>query len=284
MSHELTWNRYGKSSVRLVKVRRGTEPHEIVDLTIGIALEGAFEPVYADGDNASCLATDTMKNTVYAFARQDPIDHVEIFASKLAEHFAASSGVTLARIEAVENPWTRLSAGGQPHPHAFARAGAEEWTTVVTHRASAASVESGVRGLVVLKTTDSAFAGFRRDRYTTLPETHDRVLGSSIAATWQYAAGFTDYGARETIRRALVETFAEHKSESVQHTLYAMGEAALACAGVVEIHISLPNRHYLLVDLAPFGLENPSEIFIPSDQPYGLIEARLSRTPRAGRP
>src|ERR1700694_1825490 len=106
MSPELTWNRYGKSSVRLVKVRRASEPHDIVDLTIAVALEGAFEPVYADGDNASCLATDTMKNTVYAFARQDPLDHIEAFASGLAEHFAAKSGVTLARIEAVEHPWT----------------------------------------------------------------------------------------------------------------------------------------------------------------------------------
>jgi urate oxidase len=284
MSPELTWNRYGKSGVRLVKVRRATESHDIVDLTIAVALEGAFEPVYADGDNASCLATDTMKNTVYAFARQDPLDHIEAFASRLAEHFAAKSGVTLARIEAVEHPWTRLSVGGQPQPHAFARAGTEEWTTVVTRSAGTASVESGVRGLVVLKTTDSAFAGFLRDRYTTLPETRDRILGSSITAKWQYASGFADYGARDTIRRALVETFAEHKSESVQHTLYAMGEAALACAGVVEIQISLPNRHYLLVDLAPFGLENPGEIFVVTDQPYGLIEARLSRTPRVGRP
>ena len=90
-----------------------------------VGLEGAFEPVYAEGDNTSCLATDTMKNTVYAFARQDPIDHVEAFASRLAGHFAAKPGVTLARIEAVEHPWTRLSVGGQPHPHAFVQAGAE---------------------------------------------------------------------------------------------------------------------------------------------------------------
>src|SRR3954465_1702432 len=122
----LTWNRYGKSSVRLLKVRRGAGPHEIIDLTMGVALEGAFEPVYAGGDNASCLTTDAMKNTVYAFARQDPIHHVEAFASRLAGHFAATAGVTLARVDAVEHPWARLSADGQPHAHAFAQAGAEE--------------------------------------------------------------------------------------------------------------------------------------------------------------
>ena len=285
MSHQLTWNRYGKSSVRLLKVRRAAGPHEIVDLTMGVSLEGTFEPVYADGDNTSCLTTDAMKNTVYAFARQDPIDHVEAFASRLAAHFAAKPGVTVARIEAVEHPWTRLPVGGQPHPHAFTQAGAEEWTSVVTRSEGKTSVESGVRGVVVLKTADSAFAGFLRDEYTTLPETRDRLLGSSITATWQYASAFADFGARDAIRRALVETFAAHKSESVQHTLYAMGEAALAaCAGVVEIAISLPNRHYLLADLTPFGLENPGEVFVGTDRPYGLIEARLSRRPPDGRP
>jgi len=281
----LTWNRYGKSSVRLLKVGRAAGPHEIIDLTLSVGLEGAFEPVYAEGDNTSCLTTDAMKNTVYAFARQDPIDHVEAFASRLAGHFGAKPGVTLARIEAVEHPWTRLPVDGQPHPHAFAQAGADEWTCAVTRSADRTSVEAGVRGLVVLKTADSAFAGFLRDEYTTLPETRDRLLGTSITAVWQYEPGFADYRARDAIRRALVETFAAHKSESVQHTLYAMGEAALAaCAGIVEITISLPNRHYLLADLTPFGLENPGEVFVATDRPYGLIEARLSRRRPGGRP
>jgi urate oxidase len=175
--------------------------------------------------------------------------------------------------------------GGQPHPHAFAQAGPEEWTTVVTRSADRTAVESGLRGLVVLKTADSAFAGFLRDEYTTLPETRDRLLGTSITAAWPYAPGFDSYGERDAIRRALVETFAAHKSESVQHTLYAMGEAALAaCEGIAEITISLPNRHYLLADLTPFGLDNPGDVFVATDRPYGLIEARLSRQPPGGRP
>ena len=81
--------------------------------------------MYIDGDNRSCLATDTMKNTVYAFARRDPIDHVEAFVSRLAEHFAAKPGVSLVRIDAAEHPWERLSVAGRPHPHAFARRGAK---------------------------------------------------------------------------------------------------------------------------------------------------------------
>ena len=274
MPAAITWNRYGKSSVRLVKLRRAIEPHEVVDLTIDVALEGAFEKVYTVGDNSACLATDTMKNTVYAFARVEPIDHVEAFASKLADYFSEKPGVSLVRIHAAEHPWSRLSA------HAFARAGEEEWTTAVTSEEGRLSVASGLRGLVVLKTTDSAFAGFPRDKYTTLPETRDRILATSITATWQYADGFTDFAARTGIRAALLDAFAAHTSESVQQTLYAMGEAALAaCAGVTDVNLSLPNRHHLLVDLTPFGLDNPNEIFVATEQPYGLIEARVTRMP-----
>jgi urate oxidase len=275
----LTWNRYGKSRVRLVKVRRGPDAHELIDLTLDVALEGAFERVYVDGDNSGCLATDTMKNTVYALARKDAIDHVESFALRLAAHFASKPGVSKVRIEAAEHPWSRLSVDGHPHPHAFARAGAEEWTTVVTQDAGGTAIISGLRGLVVLKTKDSAFSGFPRDQYTTLPETRDRILATSITATWTYTQGFSDFAQRRAIRAALLETFAAHRSESVQQTLYAMGEAALvACGGACDIQLSMPNRHHLLVDLQPFGLDNPNEIFVATEEPFGLIEARISRT------
>jgi urate oxidase len=274
----LVWNRYGKSRVRLVKVRRGADSHDLVDLTLDIALEGAFDRVYVDGDNSGCLATDTMKNTVYALARRDALDHVESFASRLAAHFSSKPGVSLVTIGAAEHPWVRLAAGGRPHPHAFARAGGEEWTTVVTRDAGGTAITSGLRGLVVLKTTDSAFSGFPRDQYTTLPETRDRILATSITAAWRYASEFADFAQRSVVRAALVETFAAHRSESVQQTLYAMGEAALAaCSGVVDIQLSLPNRHHLLVDLEPFGLDNPNDVFVATEEPFGLIEARVAR-------
>jgi urate oxidase len=275
---ELSWNRYGKSRIRLVKVRRSPDAHQIVDLTLEVQLEGAFDPVYIDGDNASCLATDTMKNTVYALARQDPIVHVETFALRLAEHFVAVPKVSRARISAIEIPWARLSAGGRPHPHAFVQPGGEQWTAVVTRDAAETSITSGVTNLVLLKTSESGFSGFPRDRYTTLPETDDRILATSLTATWTYRAGTSDFAARDRVRAALVETFAAHQSRSVQHTLYAMGEAALAaCVDVTETTLTLPNRHHLLVDLKPFGLDNPNEVFVATDQPFGLIEATVRR-------
>jgi urate oxidase len=275
---ELTWNRYGKSCVRLVKVNRSRDPHELIDLTIDVQLEGDFEPVYVDGDNGPCLATDTMQNTVYALAAREGIDRVESFAIRLADHFAAKPAVTRARITAIEHPWTRLSAGGRPHPHAFVQPGGEQWTAVVTRDADGTAVRAGVADLVVLKTTDSGFAGFPRDSYTTLPETDDRILATSVTAAWTYRRGMTDFAARERIRTALVETFAAHDSRSVQHTLYAMAEAALAvCADLVDITMTMPNRHHLLVDLKPFGLDNPNEVFVATDQPFGLIEATIRR-------
>lgn len=275
---ELTWNRYGKSRVRLVKVNRARDPHELIDLTIDVQLEGAFEAVYVDGDNKSCLATDTMKNTVYAFAR-DPIDRVEPFAIRLADHFAAMPPVSSARISAIEQRWDRVSANGSPHPHAFVQPGGEQWTAVVTKDANGLSVRSGLANLVVLKTTDSGFSGFPRDKYTTLPETGDRILATSVTAVWLYRRGAANFGVRHRIRAALLETFATHDSRSVQHTLYAMAEAALDAADDInEVTLTLPNRHHLLVDLAPFGLDNPNEVFVATDQPFGLIEATIRRT------
>ena len=274
----LEWNRYGKARVRLVKVRRQRDPHELVDLTLDVQLEGAFEPVYVSGDNHLCVATDTMKNTVYAFARNDDIAHVELFAGKLAAHFADEPAVARVRISATEQPWQRVSVGGRPHPHAFVQAGGEQWTAVVTRDSEGTQISSGVTNLVLLKTTDSAFADFARDRFTTLPATTDRILATAVTASWRYRPGLRDFSVRERIRQVLIETFAAHNSRSVQHTLYAMADAALAaCADIIDISLSMPNRHHLLVDLIPFGLDNPNEVFVATDQPYGLIEATVKR-------
>ncbi|HEY7290669.1 MAG TPA: urate oxidase [Vicinamibacterales bacterium] len=270
------WNRHGKSRVRLVRIDRGADAHELHDLTIDVQLEGAFEAVYA-GDNSACVATDTMKNTVYALARRAPIRHAEAFAIRLADHFIEKPAVEKVTISATEHPWDRLDARGRPHPHAFVRA-AGDWTALVTRDRRATIVAAGVTNVVLLKTTDSAFVGFPRDEYTTLPDAGDRVLATSMTASWTYRGRDVDFSSRDRIRAALVETFAEHDSRSVQHTLAAMGEAALqACGDIDTITLTLPNRHHLLVDLAPFGLDNPQEVFVATDQPYGLIEATIRR-------
>jgi urate oxidase len=149
----------------------------------------------------------------------------------------------------------------------------------VTSGANGERVEAGLADLDVLKTTGSAFAGFPRDAYTTLAETGDRILATAIEARWTYTGAAHDWEASwAAARRLLCEVFAEHDSRSVQHTLYAMGERVLAgLPAVEEIHLRLPNRHHLLADLAPFGLDNPNLVFVATSEPYGLIEATLRR-------
>jgi len=281
MSVKLVHNNYGKSRVRLLKVARHGELHEIQETTVRIAFEGEFTEVHTVGDNSQVLPTDTMKNTVYALASQTrEIEEIETFALRLANHFLTNnSPVTRVIIEITEHGWTRMALGGKAHPHSFVKGSDEKRTAKVSVTSEGAAIESGVEDLIVLKTTKSGFVGYIKDQYTTLPETTDRILATSIKATWQYAntdaaMGETWRGARQTI----IETFAGHDSLSVQHTLYAMGEAVLEkFPDIAEIAFSLPNIHYLPVDLARLGLENGNQIFLPTDEPHGLIEARLSR-------
>jgi urate oxidase len=218
-----------------------------------------------------------MKNTVYALARADPLTHIEPFALRLARHFVAHPAVTMARISAVEHPWNRLDVEGRPDPYTFARA-AGAWTALVEHRRSGVRVVSGLTDVVALKTTRSSFTGFPRDLYTTLAAASDRILATSITAAWTYRSEDVDFGVREPIRRALLDTFARHDSRSVQHTLYAMADSALAATdAITDITLTLPNRHHVCVDLGSFGLDNPNEVFVATDQPYGLIEATVRR-------
>jgi urate oxidase len=278
---ELSWNSYGKSAVRLLKVERSGSRHEIRDLTVDIALSGDFESAHTSGDNSAVLPTDTMKNTVYAKAREQAIGQPEEFGLRLAAHFlGASAAAETATVRIAEHGWRRQTFEGRPHDHAFERGSTEQRTARVSaNRSGVSSVTAGIADLVVLKTAQSGFTGFPRDRYTTLRETTDRILATSITTTWRYGATGLAYGTLWlAVRRQLLETFADHESASVQHTLYALGEAVLeGCAEVEEITISMPNKHHLLVDLAPFGLENPNEVFVPTTEPYGLIEASMKR-------
>ncbi len=280
MTVKLAENRYGKSGVRLVTVRRGPDRHELKDVTLAIRLEGDFAAAYTEGDNGGVVATDTMKNTVYALAAQHPFDDIEDFGLVLSDHLIRTDPhVTSARVELVEHLWERIESGGAPHPHAFRGSGAERRTAVVSRTADAVGMTAGIEELVVMKTAKSAFEGFPRDRFTTLKETADRLLATALSATWKYAR--TDVAFRllwREVRRILLETFAAHDSRSVQHTLYAMGEAVLEqLLDVEEIHLVMPNRHHIPVDLTPFGLANRNEIFVATTEPYGLIEATLRR-------
>jgi urate oxidase len=278
MAIRLGENNYGKQRVRILQVVRHPDRHDVKELTLGIRLEGDFEAAHSKGDNRKVLPTDTMKNTVYALAKQHAIESPEEFCLRLADHFLARNPqVSRVRIEAAETLWTRLAVGGKPYPHTFTGSSNEKRTAALAATGKDKTLHAGIEGLVALKTTDSAFENFLKDEYTTLKEDRNRILATSIRATWFYRENAIDFdSAWHGVREALLEAFATHDSESLQHTLYAMGEAVLKkFTGIREIHLSLPNKHYNLVDLSHFHLENPKEIFLPTSEPHGLIEATV---------
>jgi urate oxidase len=277
----LTQTSYGKERVRLVQVLRRSDRHDLRDLTVAVRFEGDYDASYAEGDNSAVLPTDTMKNTVYALAGREPVQEPESFARRLAAHFLERNE-RLARvtIDIAEHLWHHLANAEREHAHAFSLRGPETRTAVVCAGRQAVSTSAGIAGLMVLKSAASAFSGFPRDELTTLPDTRDRLLATSLTATWQYLDADVEFGpAWHAVRATMLDRFAEHRSESVQHTLHAMGQAVLDEVDVVSsIRLVMPNRHHLPFDLTRFGLENRNEIFVATEEPYGLIAATLVRS------
>lgn len=267
---------YGKSRVRLIKLDRRADRHDLKEITAQILFRGDFQSCYQCGDNSKILPTDTIKNTVYVLARKHEITSIEEFAKLLSNHFLSNNPqVADVRVEMTEHIWSRIA------PAAFRR-GSEKRTAFVTATRDGVTIEAGIDDLVVLKSSGSSFEGYIRDPYTTLKETSDRILATALRAAWRYASANPDFNALwQAIRQTILDTFAAHESRSVQHTLHAVGKQVLACfPDVDEIQFSMPNKHALLVDLSPFGLDNPNEVFLPIDEPSGYIEAKLAR--RAG--
>ena len=271
---------YGKSRVRLVQLTRRNDRHELCDLTIAIRFQGDYDESYTAGDNSAVLPTDTMKNTVYALAAAERVRDAESFGLRLARHFLdRNPRLERVRVDITEHAWGRIASGDRECGSAFVRKGPETRTSTIEADRRQMTVEAGVADLVILKSAHSAFAGFPRDEYTTLPETQDRIFATSLTARWRYRDLDVSFDtAWRAVHKTLLETFAEHHSASVQHTLHAMGQAVIdGVEDVASIHLVMPNKHHLPIDLARLGLENRNEIFVPTDEPHGLIEGTVSR-------
>jgi urate oxidase len=283
-------NQYGKAEVRVVKITRDTNRHEIEDLNVTSQLRGDFTAAHLEGDNAHVVATDTQKNTIYAFAR-DGVGSPEAFLLRLGDHFTSSfDWVTGGRWEAESYAWNRIQAHGSEHDHSFVRNGQEVRTAVLVRDGATTHLVSGLKDLTVLKSTQSGFVGYPRDRYTTLPETTDRILATDVSARWRFKTG-TDFStldfnkSYDDVKGLLLEGFTEKYSHALQQTLFDMGQKVLeAHSEIDEIKFSMPNKHHFLVDLTPFGLDNPNEVFYAADRPYGLIEATVQREDAAPAP
>jgi len=277
---KLTGHRYGKARVRVMKILREGPVHTLKDLEVAAHLKGDFESSYTSGDNSKVVATDTIKNTINVFAKQHLSEEVERFGLILAEHFLSRyEQVEEADIQILERPWKRLNVNGEPHPHTFAAGSEARMFTGVSCSKAAKAIRSGIRNLIILKSTGSGFENYPKDEFTTLPETADRILATSFSATWTFKEQPDHYGrANEAILSAMLRIFANSYSPSAQTTLFQMGEAALsACPEISGLDLAMPNKHCLLINLAPFGLENKNDVFVPTDEPHGDITATVTR-------
>jgi urate oxidase len=285
MPVKLAANRYGKSRVRLMRVTKHADHHDLDEWTVQVLLTGDFETVHTLGDNSKVLPTDTMKNTVYSVARDSKAESMEDYAKELVDFLLSRNG----QVESVEvivesTLWKRLIVDDKPYPTAFMRGSDERQTTTVSRaQGGTFAIVSGLDRLTVMKTAQSSFVGYIKDSLTTLPETTDRLFATALKAEWPYtdkaiANGIDFNKVRAHLREALISTFAKHDSLSVQQTLYAMAEAALAHTDIIdEVYMLMPNKHNLLVDLGRFGQTNPNHIFVPTDDPHGTIEATVRR-------
>jgi urate oxidase len=274
----LCFDTYGKTGVRLLQVLRQNGAHEVAEINIAILLEGELTESYVAGDNSKVLPTDTIRNTLYALARQNPIESIEEFGLMLGRHFLHRlAHITKVKVSVEQTLWDRIGS----YSAAFVQSSKEQRCAALTLTRETNSVVCGVRNLQILKTSQSAFYGYLKDEYTTLPESRDRLLGTVLDAEWTVSparVGVAFNQLHNSVRSVLLHCFGAHDSLSVQHTLYAMGAAVLAQFDVIQdIHLIMPNKHYLLFDVSRFGLDNLNQIFVPTDEPSGFIEARLTR-------
>ncbi len=272
-------NSYGKAGNHLFKVVRATDRHEVRDYRVDVALTGDYDAVHTHGDNTGAMATDTMRNTVYAVASQNEFDSPERYGLQLVDYLLTQPRVEGARVSVVEQRWNRIVVDGRPHDHAFTKAAGGKHTAVVTGEGDRRAVSAGIDDLHVLKTTNSGWSNFLEGGYRTLKDTDDRILATSITASWDYREPSGDFGAWwDGVHEQIGRTFSDHFSPSVQHTIWRMGQAILERFGQIErISFTLPNKHHLLYDLAPFGMDNDREIYWVTVEPYGRIQATVER-------
>ncbi len=271
---------YGKQKVRFLRVLRGDSRHEIFEVSAGIALDGDFEAAYLGDDNSAVVATDTMKNTLLALAYRFEGRTIEEYGIVVAAHFLKKyAHVQRVSLTLEQKPWCRVSIASGPHPHAFEGGTAISTARLVATREQV-TVFGGVKNWQLLKTTGSGFAGFPRDEFTTLPETSDRILATEATIEWEFLSSEADFETtRLDVQNELLRVFAENFSPSVQRTLFQMGEAALLVAPeLAKIKLTMPNKHYLPLNLTAFGApEGQSTILLPTDEPHGKIEATVAR-------
>lgn len=278
---EIKSTSYGKARVPVMKVVRGDDAHQVWEFVVDVTAGGeALEKSYTQQDNSPVVATDTMKNLVNYLGHEHDFSSLEDHALYLARSFRKHYGHLPRWTVHVEGaPWEPITTNGKPSPISFGRSGPEMHFTTAVVDGEEESLSSGLRDLILLKTTDSAFSDFYRDEFTTLQDAEDRILSTNITAEWTLPTADTDYRrVNATVRETILEIFVELRSESVQHLAHEMGVAILErCEEIEEISLRLPNRHYFLMDLSSFGVENEDTLYLPAPVPHGDIHLTLKR-------
>jgi urate oxidase len=273
-------NRYGKGRVRVMRIHRDGDRHDVSQLNVKAMIEGDFARAYTDADNSTSVSTDTIKNVVNIVARENTGLCTEEFCQVLAKKYLdLYPPVVSVAITAHETKWSRLSIGGEPHPHSFILDSNGKPFVEVTATRDGSTIASGIDGFTFMKSTQSGWENYFKDRYTTIPPTNDRMAATSMVASWKWSGKPPDYPATNAkILAALLEVFSTTYSSSVQDSLYRMGEAALAAVPEIsEISMACPNMHFILMNLSAFGLDNNNDVFLPTDEPHGQIECTVGR-------
>jgi urate oxidase len=273
-------NRYGKGRVRVMRIHRDGDRHEVSQLNVKAMIEGDFSRAYTHGDNSTSVSTDTIKNVVNVVARENTGLSTEEFCQVLAKKYLDTySQISSVAITAHETKWSRLSFGGKPHPHSFVLDSNGKPTVEISQvRGGAGIMSSGVDGFTFMKSTQSGWENYVKDKYTTIPPTGDRMCATSMVATWKWSGKPASYPATNLkILDTVLEVFSATYSRSVQDSLYRMGEAALAAVPEIsEISMACPNMHFIPMNLSAFGMDN-NDVFLPTDEPHGQIECTVGR-------
>ena len=274
-------NRYGKGRVRVMRIHRDGDRHEVSQLNVKAMIEGDFGRTYTHADNSTSVSTDTIKNVVNIIARENTSLCTEEFCQVLAKKYLDTyPQVASVALTVHETKWSRLSFGGKPHPHSFVLDSNGKPTVEVTAaRDGSSTLTSGIDGFAFMKSTQSGWENYVKDRYTTIPPTADRMCATSMVASWKWSAKPQNYPATNAkILDTVLEVFGTTYSKSVQDSLYRMGEAALAAVPEIsEISMACPNMHFILMNLSAFGLDNNNDVFLPTDEPHGQIECTVGR-------
>jgi len=272
---------YGKGRVRVMRVARDTARHEVRELNTKVMLRGDFSDSFTSDDNSKVIATDTIKNIVNIVARDNPALESEDFAAAIAAYFLSHyDHVAGVQVVTRETKWTRLTVAGAAHDHAFTLDSNGRPTVHLSATRADRKITSGIENFTFLKSTQSGWVGYWMDEATTLKETSDRIFSTAMNATWTWHAAPPNYpDANSKILNAMLGVFATTYSPSVQNSLYLMGSAALeAVPEIAEISLACPNKHYIPINMAPFGRDNPNSVFVPTDEPHGQIECTVTRT------